>query len=134
VTQLVRVSERCVGDVTILELVGRLVLEEGDTALRDQVDALVKRGRVQLLFDMAGVTRLDSAGIGMLAAKHLTARRAGGALKLLHPSHRARHLLQITRLDTASSRSSKRRTRRFAASVTTGALTYSVPPCAGNGS
>ena len=99
-TQLVRVSERCVGDVTILELVGRLVLEEGDTALRDQVDALVKRGRVHLVFDMAGVTRLDSAGIGMLASKYLTARRAGGALKLLHLPHRVSHLLRITKLDT----------------------------------
>ena len=39
-----RITERRVGDVTILELDGRLILEEGEFPLRDSVDRLVAEG------------------------------------------------------------------------------------------
>ena len=88
-----RIVERRVGDVTILQLSGRLELEDGDVVLRDAVNRLVEAGQVKLLLDMKEVTRLDSAGIGMLVSKFLTARRAGGTIKILHPTdaHRSPH-------------------------------------------
>lgn len=95
-----RIVERSVGDVTVLKLIGRLELEEGDLLLRDAVNRLVEAGRVKLLLDMKEVTRLDSAGIGMLVSKFLTARRAGGAIKILHPTVRTDHLMDITKLST----------------------------------
>jgi anti-sigma B factor antagonist len=49
---------------------------------------------------MREVTRLDSAGIGMLVSKFLTARRLGGAIKLIHLTDRSGHLMEITRLST----------------------------------
>ena len=49
---------------------------------------------------MKEVTRLDSAGIGMLVSKFLTARRGGGSLKILHPTERTDHLMDITKLTT----------------------------------
>ena len=52
------------------------------------------------MLDMKEVTRLDSAGIGMLVSKFLTARRAGGTIKLLHPTERTDHLMNITKLTT----------------------------------
>jgi anti-sigma B factor antagonist len=95
-----RVVERRVGDVTILQLSGRLELEDGDVILRDVVNRLVGEGQVKLLLDMREVTRLDSAGIGMLVSKFLTARRAGGTIKILHPTARTDHLMDITKLTT----------------------------------
>ena len=95
-----RIDERQAGDVTILQLSGRLELEDGDVVLRDAVNRLVEAGRVKLLLDMKEVTRLDSAGIGMLVSKFLTARRAGGTIKLLHPTMRTDHLMDITKLAT----------------------------------
>ena len=71
-------EERRVGDVTILELEGRLVLDEGDIALRDYVNRLVAEGRVKIVLDLRNVTRLDSAGIGMLVSKYLSTRKGGG--------------------------------------------------------
>lgn len=96
----IRITERQVGDVTILELDGRLVLEEGEIPLRDSVDQLVAEGRNRIVLDLRRVTRLDSAGIGMLVCKYMTALRRGGALKLLHPTLKAEELLHITRLST----------------------------------
>ena len=64
-----RIVERRIGDVTLLKLIGRLELEDGDVILRDAVNRLVEAGRVKLVLDMKEVTRLDSAGIGMLVSK-----------------------------------------------------------------
>jgi anti-anti-sigma factor len=95
-----RIVERRIGDVTILQLIGRLELEDGDAVLRDAVNRLVADGRVKLVLDMKEVTRLDSAGIGMLVSKYLTVRRGGGVIKLLHPTERTDHLMEITKLTT----------------------------------
>ena len=97
---VLRITERRVGDVTVLELDGRLVLEDGEVPLRNAVDQLVAEGRVQVVLDMHGVTRIDSAGIGMLVCKYLTAFRKGGRLKLLHLTSRADQLLRLTKLFT----------------------------------
>ena len=95
-----RVIERRIGDVTILQLIGRLELETGDVILRDTINRVVEAGQVKLVLDMKEVTRLDSAGIGMLVSKYLTARRAGGTIKILHPTERTDHLMDITKLTT----------------------------------
>ena len=95
-----QVIERRLGDVTILQLIGRLELETGDLILRDTINRLVEEGQVKLVLDMKEVTRLDSAGIGMLVSKYLTVRRAGGTIKLLHPTERTDHLMDITKLTT----------------------------------
>jgi anti-sigma B factor antagonist len=92
------VIERVVGDVTILQMSGRLVLYEGDSILRQTVDDLVRQGRTKVLIDLGGVNYIDSAGIGMLIAKYLSVRRKGGDLKLLHLNTRGLLVLTITRL------------------------------------
>jgi anti-anti-sigma factor len=95
-----RITERQVGDVTVLELEGRLILEEGESPLREAVDRLAKQGHVKILVDLRNVTKIDSAGIGMLVSKYLTAFRLGGRLKLLHLTTRADNLMHFTRLCT----------------------------------
>ena len=94
------ITERRVGDITILKLEGRLVLDESEIPLRDYVNQLVADGRVRIVLDMRRVTRLDSAGIGMLVSKYLTACGKGGSLKLLQPAVHSRYLLEITKLST----------------------------------
>ena len=96
----IRIVEEHVGDVTILRLNGRLELEQGDLAFRDYINNLVADGRSNILLDLKDVTRIDSAGIGMLVSKYLTARKSGGTIKLLHLTQHSDHLLDITRLAT----------------------------------
>ena len=97
---MLRISERRVGDVTVLVLDGRLILETGEIPLRDCVDRLVAEGRTNIVVDLSGVTQLDSAGVGMLVSKYLTAFRKGGRLKLVHLTSRATQLMGFTRLKT----------------------------------
>lgn len=100
VDRVLVITEREVGDITVLGLAGRLVLFEGDAMLRHHVDDLVRRGRVKILLDLGAVTYIDSAGIGMMIAKYLSVRRKGGDLKLMHLTARGLLVMTITKLLT----------------------------------
>lgn len=93
-----QVSERDLGDVTIIHIKGQLVLDQGDIPLRKDIDALMEHGHVNLVFDLHDVSRLDSAGIGSLVRSYQAAHEHGGDLKLLHVPPRANRLLTLTRL------------------------------------
>ena len=99
-TPRMRIAEVHVGDVTILRLTGRLELEDGDLIFRDAVNRLVAAGHVKIVLDFKDITRIDSAGIGMLVSKYLSARQRGGTIKLLHLTRHSDHLMDITRLGT----------------------------------
>lgn len=97
-SSFLQVANRDLGDVTILQIKGQLILDEGDMPLRKDIDALVEHGHVNLVFDLHDVSRLDSAGIGALVNSYLTTHRHGGDVKLLHVPPRANRLLTLTRL------------------------------------
>jgi anti-anti-sigma factor len=92
------IEERRVGEVTVLRLRGRLVLEEGEAPLRQHIDALIAEGRTDIVLNMRDVNYIDSSGVGSIAAKFLSVRRRGGDLKLVDLSERAHHVLDITGL------------------------------------
>lgn len=92
------VVERRLGDVTVLDLKGRLVFDEGDTMLRDWVNALAEQGRVNVLLNLRDVTYVDSCGIGILVAKYVSLRRKGGDLRFVNVTPKSRRLLEITKL------------------------------------
>ena len=99
-TPRLRIDESLIANVTVLRLKGRLEIEEGDEMLRQRVNNLVRAGRVRIVLDMSGITRLDSMGLGVLASKLLTVRRQGGDIKLLRPPDHTTYLLEITRLSS----------------------------------
>jgi anti-sigma B factor antagonist len=88
-------NERQVGEVTLLDLSGRLVFDEGDTLLRARVNDLVARGRVKIIVNLQDVTYIDSCGVGVLIAKFTSVRRNGGDLKLLHLSPRSHRVIHM---------------------------------------
>jgi anti-sigma B factor antagonist len=99
-TPTLRIAERTEDDVTILDLAGRLVLDRGDATFRERISDLVARGRTRLIVNMRDVTYIDSAGVGVMVAKMLSVRRAGGDMKLLHLNARSNRVLTITKLLT----------------------------------
>jgi len=100
VSSRLKIVESRAGDVTVLRLTGRLELEDGDLVFRDHVNGLIAEGRVKIVLDLNDVTRIDSAGIGMLVSKYLSTQNRGGTIKLLHLTRRSDHLMDITRLAT----------------------------------
>ena len=100
VSTRMQIEEQRVAEVTILRLNGRLELDDGDLVLREHVDRLVAEGRVNVLIDMKDVTRMDSAGIGMLVGKYMSVKRRGGTMRLLNLTDRTEKLMHVTRLET----------------------------------
>jgi len=94
------VKERQAGDVTILDLRGEVRIGEGSIALRDAIRNLADTGKKKLLLNLAGVSYIDSSGIGELIANYTTVSRQGGQLKLLKLTDRVQNLLVITKLLT----------------------------------
>lgn len=94
------IAERSAGDVTLLDVTGRMTLGEGDEALRDKVNSLVSQGKKKLVLNLAGVPYIDSAGLGEIVRTYTTVSRQGGSLKLLGLTKRITDLLSITKLLT----------------------------------
>ena len=97
---MLTIEERRVGDVTILQLGGQLVLYDGELVFRTAVDRLVQEGRKQIVVDLRNVDYIDSAGVGILVGKYLSLRRQEGDVKLLHPSPRTLRVMGIAHLLT----------------------------------
>ncbi len=86
------------GDVTILDIKGKLTLAEGFNDFREKVRELVEAGSKRILLNMAEVSYIDSYGIGELAISYTIIARAGGDMKLLNLGKHVQYLLQITLL------------------------------------
>ena len=98
---VMQIRERTVGDVTIVDVAGKVTLGEGgDTMLKDKLRSLVHQGRRKLLLNLADVSYLDSAGLGAIVQSYTTVTNQGGSLKLLNLTKRIKDLLAITKLIT----------------------------------
>lgn len=95
-----RISETQAGDVSILDLAGLLVLDDGDVVFRDAVNDLITRGRLLIVVNLADVTYIDSAGIGMLISRFLGVKRRGGDMRLANLTSRSHRVMTITHLLT----------------------------------
>ncbi len=94
------ISNKQVGDVSVVVLRGRIVLGEGSGALRERVKNLVDDGKKKIVLNMANVTYIDSAGLGTLVAAHVSAKKEGTALLLSDLGNKFHEVLQVTRLLT----------------------------------
>jgi anti-sigma B factor antagonist len=88
------------GSVTIVDISGRIVLGEESAALRDLVCNLLDKGHRQILFNLADVNYIDSAGLGSLVSAFTSVRKQNGELKLLNLTNKVHDVLQITKLYT----------------------------------
>ena len=96
----IKFTTRQVGDVTVVDAVGRITLGEGSAALRDTIRDLATAGNKKVLLNLAEVSYIDSSGIGEMVSGFTTVTNAGGHLKLLSLTKRVKDLLQITKLYT----------------------------------
>jgi len=99
----VNISIRKVGPATILDLEGAFRLGDDKNLLelfRNKVKEVVESGSLHIAVNLAGVTDLDSAGIGELVRAFTSLRKAGGRCVFFAPTKQVQMLLKIVRLDT----------------------------------
>jgi anti-sigma B factor antagonist len=94
------INERQAGDVTILDLSGKITIGEGSVQLREAVRGLLDGGKNKILLNLGDVSYVDSSGIGELVSSYTTAGNNKGQLKLLNLTKKIQDLLMITKLLT----------------------------------
>ena len=92
------IRERLLGDVALLELAGRLTVNDQPGLLKDAVSGALGRGARHVLLDLSGVRYIDSTRLGELIAVHISVSRGGGRLKLIATPDRIIELLALAGL------------------------------------
>lgn len=92
-------TERTIDGIPVMDLSGHLTHAAGDLLL-ERVKQLTAAGSTGVLLNLAQVSYIDSAGLGAMVASVKVLRDVAGALKVLQPTLRTRHLLEITALAT----------------------------------
>lgn len=96
----VKLTTRQVGDVSVVDVAGRITLGEGSSNLRDTIRELVAKGSKKVLLNLGEVSYIDSSGIGELVSAFTSVTNGGGQLRLLNLTKKVTDLLQITKLYT----------------------------------
>ena len=95
-----RMTDRQVGGVDVLDIEGRIVLGEESNAFREKVKSLLAAGKKNIILNLAQVSYIDSAGLGTLVATFHSARSQGATLKLVNLGAKFKEVLQVTKLMT----------------------------------
>ena len=93
------VTIRSLGNVTIIDMGGRITLGEATELLRDTVRQEAAKNP-NIVLNLAKVSYMDSAGLGEMIGAHTHVTNRNGTIKLLNVQQRLKDLLQITRLYT----------------------------------
>lgn len=85
------------GGATVLHCEGRLIFSGDANALAARVSEMLPTVR-RMVVNLAGVSSIDSAGLGELVLLHMWADAAGYTLKFASPNKSVRALLELTNL------------------------------------
>ena len=90
-------TQRRVGDVTVITCSGRIVAGDESTSLQSALDELIPFSP-HVLLHLGAVDFIDSAGLGLLARYLTRVQNARGTLKVCAVSQKIDDVLRITRL------------------------------------
>jgi anti-sigma B factor antagonist len=86
-------------DIVVLELTGRITIGRDCKELEWAVENLVREGRKKVILDLAGVTNLDSTGIGIIVMSAGQIKKAGGELRVAGATAHVEEVLKMTNID-----------------------------------
>ena len=92
-----QISKRKNGDVTVLDIKGKILIGEGITELREAIDN--EEGK-HLLLNFEKVPYLDSTGLGEVVRSYTSVKNRGGVVKIVNLTNKVRDLLSVTKLIT----------------------------------
>jgi anti-anti-sigma factor len=93
-----KITERFVDDIVVLDLKGSWTLDAGDNPLAHALMRLMDQGRAKFVINLARVPYLDSSGGGDLSRSYRLVRSTGSSMVLLDPTTRILDWLNSTKL------------------------------------
>ena len=98
---LLDIHESQVGEITVLQLIGKLALGREGQRIETMVDDFASHGQKNVIFDMTRVTYIDSAGIALLSTTAGKLKETGGKLVVVAaPEGRITQLLKLTQINS----------------------------------
>jgi len=88
------------GTTSVITLRGALIVGQEGSQLATLIPELLQNGRKNLVFDLSGVTHIDSTGIGRFIDAYRRVGQAGGEMRLAGATGMVRDSFRVTRLDT----------------------------------
>ncbi len=86
--------------VVLVKLAGRFTLADGIRLAESQIDQWIEsQGARKLIFDMTGVTHMDSAGLALIVRMNGRLQGLGGRLRLAGPNPRVMQVFRMTCTD-----------------------------------
>jgi anti-sigma B factor antagonist len=83
-------------DIVVLEITGRITIGRECKQLEWAVDSLVREKRKKIIFDLTGLTHIDSTGIGILVMSAGQVKEGGGELRVAGASGHVEQVLKMT--------------------------------------
>jgi anti-sigma B factor antagonist len=97
---MLEIKTKDIGEITVLDLTGALLLGRGAASLSHQVQQLIARQRLKIVLNAKEVSVIDSSGVGDLVASYSLVKKIGGTLKIANPTKFVADVLRIARLPT----------------------------------
>jgi len=94
------ITKRNIGDITILDLDGKLLTGNDVGYYRDVFDTLIKGGESKVILNFENLSMMDSTGLGELTRSYTSAKNNGGMVKLVNMTTRIKDILYVTKLIT----------------------------------
>ena len=88
------------GNVTVIEVEGKLMGGPDAVELHETLHALVEKDVKNIVLDLKGVDWINSSGLGILISGLTTVRNSGGDLCLAQPGDKIKNILTITKLSS----------------------------------
>jgi anti-sigma B factor antagonist len=96
----VKMTSREVDGVTVVALEGRIVLGEESSAFREKLKTMIAEGKKKIVLNMEEIKYIDSSGLGILVAAHVSAKNQGASVRLCELGSKFHEILLITKLLT----------------------------------
>lgn len=96
-------QEELDGNAAVVALTGRILMGGESETIETTTSKLVEQGKRTIIFDISGVTGLDSTGIGRFIASYNQIVAAGGEMRIAGASPRLLQVFHVNRLDTVFS-------------------------------
>jgi anti-sigma B factor antagonist len=91
-------NERRIGNVTVLDLKGRIRITGRTRGLHKSIRRLVEEGKTRILLNLSQVTHIDASGLDELVASRVTVSNKRGEIKLLHLTEQMREVITTANL------------------------------------
>jgi anti-sigma B factor antagonist len=86
-------------DIVVVEAAGRITMGNDCKQLEWAADSLVRENRKKVIFDLTGVTHIDSTGIGIIVMAAGQIKGVGGELRVAGANPHVEQLLKVTQVD-----------------------------------